>query len=224
MSFLFFRKAKEISKGLMERTGNLVMITHFLHQMRSMSTLWALVHKNLMNRNLKSCISLKPLQNLRYRHPLRKRLSSVLSPSLATLVRTHRATSPLFQQQNLAPSSFLSPQLQKNNRPHLHLETKQHPTPAQSNRSESLSWRTRRKHSSSICRASAQTPTPRPLVDPPLAPLPLPLQEAPAHLNRRPWTGRKRRVTGVAAPPVTSGSRGTAAASGEKRCRADRPE
>lgn len=141
MSFLFFRKAKEISKGLMERMGTLVMSTHFLHQMRSMSTLWTLVHKNLMNRNLKSRISLKPLQNLRYRHPLRKRLSPVLSPSLATLARTHRATSPLFQQQNLAPSSFLSLRLQKNNNPHLHLETspKQHPTPAQSNHSESLS-------------------------------------------------------------------------------------
>lgn len=141
MSFLFFRKAKEISKGLMERTGNLVMITHFRHQMRSMSTLWALVHKNLMNRNLKSCICLKPLHNLRCRHPPRKRLCSVLSLSLATFVRTHRATSPLFQQQNLAPSSFLSPRLQKNNHPHLHLETspKQHPTPAQSSRSESSS-------------------------------------------------------------------------------------
>lgn len=81
----------------------------------------------------------------------------------------------------------------------------------------------RRKANWSISRVSAPTRTLRHTEDLRPAPRPRLQQEVRALLNQRARTVKKRRATGAAAPPATSGRRGTGAVSGGKRCPVGRP-
>lgn len=91
-----------------------------------------------------------------------------------------------------------------------------------SNHCESFSCPSRSGTSWGICRASAQTRTPKPKAGRP--PARLPPQTQVGLLNKRARMDKKKRATGAGAQLVSSVRRRTVTASREKRCRAGRTE